>query len=98
MTEKNVTFRQNILNNDEECLVYGTDNLAQFTRRRAPCSFEYLARETSSILYDGRTFSSYFSYNCANLSKTGDFAAILMAEDLDAIAYLEKEMNRFGIL
>jgi len=32
MTGKKETFRQSILENDDECLVFGADNLSQFTR------------------------------------------------------------------
>ncbi len=31
MVDNGVAFRPNILNNEEECLVYGADNMSQFT-------------------------------------------------------------------
>ncbi len=65
--------------------------------KTTPSSFEHLVRKTGSILYDGKNASAYFPYNCDKLDKTGDFAAIIMADDLDTIADLEGEMNRLGI-
>lgn len=62
-----------------------------------PCGFRDLARRTKGILYNGGTSRSYFPYNCFALDKTGAFAVILMAEDMDALAELEREMNGLGI-
>jgi hypothetical protein len=62
-----------------------------------PCSFFELADRIQAILYDGEKINSIFPYNCNSLSLTGDFAVILLAEDLNHLIYLEELLNERGV-
>lgn len=62
-----------------------------------PCSFVELADRFQDILYDGKKQNSVFPYNCNALETTGDFAVILLAEDLNHLVYLEKLLNERGV-
>lgn len=62
-----------------------------------PCSFLELADRIQSILYDGEKINSVFPYNCSSLGSTGDFAVILLAEDLKHLIYLEELLNEQGV-
>ncbi len=62
-----------------------------------PCSFLELADRIQGILCDGEKINSIFPYNCSSLSSTGDFAVILLAEDLNHLIYLEELLNERGV-
>ncbi|WP_020588354.1 hypothetical protein [Desulfobacter curvatus] len=66
--------------------------------KTAPNPFQHLAKTSAGILYDGKKNCSYFPYNCDNLEKTGAYAVILMAPDLEALEELEGEMIRAGLI
>lgn len=62
-----------------------------------PCSFVELADRLQEILYDGTRHNSVFPYNCNALGTTGDFAVILLAEDLNHLVYLETLLSERGV-
>lgn len=62
-----------------------------------PCSFDDLAKRIAPILYDGGKANSVFPLNCDALPLTGDFAVILLAEDLNHIVYLEQLLKEMGV-
>jgi hypothetical protein len=49
------------------------------------------------VLYDGKKINSVFPYNCHELPSTGDFAVILLAEDLNHLIYLEQLLEEMGV-
>jgi len=61
------------------------------------CSFQELANGMESILYDGKKTDCVFPYDCKALSESGNFAVILLAEDMDQITFMEKSLNDMGI-
>lgn len=62
-----------------------------------PCSFRKLTQRIESVLYDGNKLNSVFPFDCDALPSTGDFAVVLLAEDLDYIAYLEESLKEMGV-
>lgn len=65
--------------------------------KTSPVSFNTLARRLKPILFDGLKPDSVFPYNCDYLEKTGDFAVILLARDLNEIAVLEEKLRHAGV-
>ncbi len=62
-----------------------------------PCSFSELTQRIANVLYDGKKINSVFPYNCHELPSTGDFAVILLAEDLNHLIYLEQLLEEMGV-
>ncbi|MFT5698273.1 MAG: hypothetical protein ACI8ZB_001127 [Desulforhopalus sp.] len=62
-----------------------------------PCSFVELADCFQGILYDGKRQNPFFPYNYNALETTGDFAVVLLAEDLNHLVYLEKLLSKRGV-
>lgn len=61
-----------------------------------PCCFVELVEYFQDIFYDGTKQNSVFPYNCSALKTTGDFAVILLAEDLSRLIHFEKRLNERG--
>lgn len=66
--------------------------------KTTPCAFLELSQKIESILYDGHQNNSVFPFNCEDLSRTGSFAAILLAEDLDRLHTLETSLKELASL
>lgn len=66
--------------------------------KTAPNQFQNIVKTSAGILYDGKKNCSYFPYNCDKLEKTGEYAVILMAPNLEALGELEGEMTGAGLL
>ena len=62
-----------------------------------PCSFLELTKRMGSILYDGKKINCVFPYDCKALSTFGNFAVLLLAENLDQIIFLENALKKMGI-
>ncbi len=62
-----------------------------------PCSFLELAERIEPVLYDGNKLNSVFPFNCSSLPVTGDFAVVLLAQNMDKIIYLEESLKRMGV-
>ncbi len=62
-----------------------------------PCSFPQLADRLHDILYDGKKVNSIFPYNCWALSVSGAFSALLLAENLNHLTYLEGLLRERGV-
>jgi hypothetical protein len=62
-----------------------------------PCSFSELTQRIENVLFDGKKMNSVFPYNCNALPSTGDFAVILLAEDLNHLVYLEQLLKEMGV-
>jgi len=62
-----------------------------------PCSFDELTQRIEPVLYDGNKLNSVFPFTCDTLPFTGDFAVVLLAEDLDHISYLEESLKEMEI-
>jgi hypothetical protein len=62
-----------------------------------PCSFFELTQRIANVLYDGEKTNSVFPFNCNALPLTGDFAVILLAEDLNHLIYLEQLLKEMGV-
>lgn len=61
-----------------------------------PCSFSDLMRKLKDTLYNGINPNSIFPYNCEDLSETGNFSLIYLAENVQNFVSLEqiiKELN-----
>ena len=65
--------------------------------KTAPCSFLELTERTKSVLYNGNKLNSVFPFNCDELPETGNFAVILIAENLNQIFNLEKSLKEMGV-
>ena len=59
-----------------------------------PCTYNELKERLKSILYDGIKTNSIFPYNCEELSNTGFFSLILLAENMDQIYNLEELLKK----
>ena len=57
--------------------------------RTSPCSFSELSGRLAPHLYDGSKLNSVFPFNCKELAGSGDFAIVLLAENLEQILQLE---------
>ena len=65
--------------------------------RTSPCSFPELTGRLAPHLYDGSKLNSVFPLNCKELSGAGDFAIVLLAENLEQILQLEESLKSMGI-
>ncbi len=65
--------------------------------KTAPCSFSKLTERIEPVLYDGNKLNSVFPFNCDALALTGDFAVVLLAENMERISYLEKSLKEMGV-
>jgi len=58
----------------------------------SPCSFPELADRLAKHLYDGSTLNSVLPLNCKELSITGSFNIVIMAENLHLINDIEQSL------
>ena len=65
--------------------------------KTSPCSFPELIDRLAPHLYNGNKLNSVFPLNCKDLPETGDFAIVLLAEDLKQILQLENALKSFGV-
>ena len=65
--------------------------------KTTPCTFNELSKQIDSVLYDGSKLNSVFPFNCEDLSRTGNFAVILLAEDMDRLRILEVSLKDMGV-
>jgi len=85
-----------IVHNIEELL--GAVPLWKFIKiKTEPCTFIELRKRINSILYDGSKLNSVFPFNCEDLSRTGYFAVIILAEDMDQLHMLEMSLQELGV-
>ncbi len=90
------SFVHMILHNIEE--VMGPVPVWKFIKiKTAPCTFIELSKRIDSVLYDGIKSNSVFPFSCEDLSRTGNFAVILLAEDMDQLHLLEASLNELGV-
>ena len=64
----------------------------------SPCTFNELKSRIAPLLYDGLRINSVFPFDCDELSHNGSFAALLVAEDLYHIDYLERTLQGLGVM
>jgi hypothetical protein len=57
--------------------------------KTAPCTFTQLSKQIDSVLYNGSKLDCVFPFNCEDLSRTGDFAVVLLAQDMNQLHMLE---------
>ncbi len=68
----------------------------KFIKIKTPiCSFLELSERIEPILYNGNRLNSVFPFNCNALPMTGNFAVVLLAENMDRIFYLEELLKEF---
>jgi hypothetical protein len=65
--------------------------------KSVPCTFIELTKRIDSILYDGSKSNSVFPFNCEDLSRTGNFAVVLLAEDMAQLDLLETSLKELGV-
>jgi hypothetical protein len=65
--------------------------------RTSPCTFVELSKRIEAVLYDGSKKNSVFPFNCEDLSRTGNFAVILLAENMDQMHVLETSLKKLGV-
>ena len=63
----------------------------------SPCSFPELVHRLAPFLYDGTTLNSVFPLNCKNLSVTGDFNIMVMAENFKHLNDLDQSLAEIGV-
>ncbi|MBE9485590.1 MAG: hypothetical protein IMY82_00290 [Chloroflexi bacterium] len=90
------SFVHMILHNIEELM--GPVPVWKFIKiKTAPCTFIELSKRIDSVLYDGSKLNSVFPFNCEDLSRTGNFAVVLLAEDMDQLHMLEISLKELGV-
>ena len=65
--------------------------------KTAPCSFIALTERVKPVLYDGNKLNSVFPFNCDALPETGNFAVVLLAENMDKIFNMEETLKEMGV-
>ena len=76
----------------------GTVSVWKFIKiKTTPCTFIELTKRIDSVLYDGSKSNSVFPYNCEDLSRTGNFAVVLLAEDMARLELLETSLKELGV-
>ena len=65
--------------------------------KTSPCTFVELSKRIDALLYDGSKENSAFPFNCEDLSRSGNFAVILLAEDMDQMHLLEMSLKKLGV-
>ena len=65
--------------------------------KTSPCTFVELSKRIDAVLYDGSKENSVFPFNCEDLSRTGNFAVILLAEDMEQMHVLETSLKKLGV-
>ncbi|MCD4704274.1 MAG: hypothetical protein K8R64_08310, partial [Methanosarcinaceae archaeon] len=65
--------------------------------KTSACSFIELTERIEPILYDGKKLNSVFPFNCDTLPLSGDFAVILLAENMDEIFNMEESLKKMGV-
>ncbi len=65
--------------------------------KTAPCSFFELTERIKPVLYDGKKLNSVFPFSCDTLPISGDFAVILLAENMDEIDSMEESLKEMGV-
>lgn len=65
--------------------------------KTTPCTFVELSQQIDSILYNGSKMNSAFPFNCEDLSRNGNFAVILLAENMKQLQQLEMSLEEMGI-
>ncbi len=65
--------------------------------KTAACSFLELIERIKPVLYDGKKLNSVFPFNCDTLPLSGDFAIILLAENIDEIFNMEESLKEMGV-
>jgi hypothetical protein len=65
--------------------------------KTTPCSFVELKERLKPVLYDGVKTNSIFPYNCEELTNTGRFSLIFLAENYENIFILEKGVKEMEI-
>jgi hypothetical protein len=61
------------------------------------CSFSKLTERIGSVLYDGKKSNSVFPFCCDSLPISGDFAVIILAENMDEINNMEESLKEMGV-
>ncbi|RLI99380.1 MAG: hypothetical protein DRP08_07210, partial [Candidatus Aenigmatarchaeota archaeon] len=70
----------------------------KFIKIKTPtCSFSELTERIKPVLYDGNKLNSVFPFNCDALALTGDFAVVLLAENVERISFLEESLKMMGV-
>ncbi len=78
--------------------LFGTIPVWKFIKiKTTPCTFMELTKRIDSILYDGNKSNSVFPFNCEDLSRTGNFAVVLLAEDMAQLELLETSLKELGV-
>lgn len=68
-----------------------------FNAKTKPCSFTELTELIEPILYNNHRLNCVFPHDCDALHITGQFAPLLVAEDIYHIEYLEESLKSLGI-
>ena len=65
--------------------------------KTASCTFPELTERIKPILYDGNKLNSVFPFNCDKLLLSGNFAVILLAENMDMVSNMEESLKAMGV-
>ncbi|KGK98652.1 hypothetical protein LI82_07290 [Methanococcoides methylutens] len=65
--------------------------------RTEACSFLELTERIEPVLYDGKKLNSVFPFSCDTLPLSGDFAVILLAENMAEIFNIEESLKEMVI-
>jgi len=65
--------------------------------KTSACSFIELTERIEPVLYDGKKLNSVFPFSCDTLPLSGDFAVILLAENIGEIFNMEESLKEMGV-
>lgn len=65
--------------------------------KTAACTFLELTERIKPILYNGNKLNSVFPFDCDTLPMSGNFAVILLAENMDMISSMEESLKAMGV-
>jgi len=65
--------------------------------KTAACSFLELTERIKPVIYDGKKLNSVFPFNCNALPLTGDFAVVILAENMNRIFNMEESLKEMGV-
>ena len=65
--------------------------------KTAACSFLELTERIKPVIYDGKKLNSVFPFNCNALQLTGDFAVVILAENMNRIFNMEESLKEMGV-
>ena len=68
-----------------------------YKAQTTPCTFSELVKRAGKLIYSGSNSNAMVPYDVDRLGDTGEFACVLLAEDMYHIDYLEDALSYLGV-